>query len=232
MRLDPLDCQDCPVRALAICAGLDEADRLALAQMGKKRRFARGEAIFRRGDRSIACATLVRGAVKLSRVDSDGTERTIAVLQPGGMLAQLFATDVDSDAIALTQSELCVFPRDVIEREMQAHVGFMERVLKTTTEELASTRAIVDLVGRPRARARVAGLLFMLAKGCADGDRVAPGARVPLPMTRGEMASLLGLTIETVSRELTKLEREGIIARDGARAIRVANPPALDTAGD
>lgn len=205
---------------------------MALARLGKKRHFRRGEAIFRRGDRAIACATLVRGAVKLSRCDADGTERTIAIIQPAGLLARLFAADIDSDAIALTDSELCIFPRDLIEREMHANAGLMERVLRATADELATAHAMIDLVGRPRARARVAGLVLMLAKGSADGELIEPGARVPLPLSRGEMASLLGLTIETVSRQFTRLERDGVIARDGLRAMIVTNPAALRDASD
>ncbi|MGJ3649987.1 Crp/Fnr family transcriptional regulator [Sphingomonas sp. GlSt437] len=228
---DPLGCGDCPVRDLAICSGLEEQERLALARLGLKRHYRRGELIFASGDESVACATLVAGAVKLSRCDRDGVERTIALLQPSSMLARLFAADIDSDAVALTDSELCVFPRSLVESEMRSHPGFMERILQATTAQLASARDMLDLVGRRSARAKVAGLLLVLAD---EVDTASPSANreFVLPLTRGEMATLLGLTIETVSRQLTGFERDGTIERRGLKSIAILNPSALRAAAD
>lgn len=227
MATDPLGCDDCPVRDLAVCAGLGETERHALARLGRRRSFARGETIFLAGDDNLACATLVAGAIKLSRIDSDGIERTVALLHPAGFLARLFATAIDCTATALTDTEMCLFPRDVIEREMRGHPGFMERVLRATVEQLDESRALIDLIGRRDARARVAGLLRVFLAGCCDGTP-ADGSRIELPLTRGEMASLLGVTIETVSRQLTALESAGVIRRVGLRQLVIPSVAALD----
>lgn len=223
---DPLGCDDCPVRELAVCAGLGDSERRDLARLGRRRHYQRGETIFAAGDVSLACATLVTGAVKLSRFDAQGTERTIALLHPAGFLARLFAVEADCSATALTDSELCVFPRDTVEREMRNHPGFMERVLRATTEQLASAHDLIDLIGRRDARARVSGLLMLLAQGSCDGAP-SDGMRIELPLTRGEIAALLGLTIETVSRQLTAIEAEGAITREGQRGIRIDRLAAL-----
>ena len=215
---DPLGCQTCPVRDIAVCAGLGDAERQALARLGQRKRFARGETVFNAGDDDIACATLVSGALKLSRIDAEGVERTVAIVHPSGFLARLFAATADCTATALTASELCLFPRQLIEREMRAHPGLMERVLKATVEQLDESRALIDLIGRRDAKARVAGLLLLFLEGSCDGEPK-DGARIESPLTRGEMASLLGLTIETVSRQLSRLEAEGVLSRDGLRFI-------------
>ena len=219
---DPLNCAACPVRDVAVCAGLGEAERRALAQMGRRRRFAAGETIFAAGDDSIACATLVTGAAKLSRVDADGVERTLALIYQAGFLARLFAAPADCGATALVDSELCLFPRAEIEAQMRAHPGFMERVLRATLEQLDASRDIINLIGRRDARARVAGMLLMFARG---GCSV--GSVIELPLSRGEIAAMLGTTIETVSRQIAALEADGVIARQGLRGIRVENPDAL-----
>lgn len=220
MAHDPLGCDDCPVRDLAVCAGLGDTERRDLARLGRRKRYRRGETVFAAGDESIACATLVSGVLKLSRFDANGTERTVALLHPSGFLARLFATEIDSSATAITDAELCLFPRDLIEREMRHHPGFMQRVLRATSEQLASAHDLIDLIGRRDARARLAGLLLIFAQGSCDGPP-ADGLLLDLPLTRGEIATLLGLTIETVSRQLTALEADGIIAREGARGIRL-----------
>lgn len=221
---DPLGCDDCPVRDLAVCAGLGEADRLALARLGRRKRFARGETVFLAGDDSLACATLVSGAVKLARIDGDGTERMVALVTPSGFLGQLFSTAIDCTATALADSELCLFPRPLIEREMRAHPAFMEQLLRATLQQLDDARALIDLIGRRDARARVAGLLLVFFSGRGDGTRL------ELPLTRGEMAALLGLTIETVSRQLTALEAEGAIRRVGQRQLIARNTARLAAA--
>lgn len=220
MAHDPLGCDDCPVRDIAVCAGLGDAERRDLARLGRRKRFRRGETIFAGGDRSIACATLVSGIVKLSRFDASGTERTVALLHPSGFLARLFAAEIDCTATALCDSELCLFPRDVVEREMHGHPRFMERVLRATNDQLTSAHDLIDLIGRRDSRARLAGLLLLFAQGNCDGP---PGedVTIDLVLTRGEMAALLGLTIETVSRQLTALESDGVIVRQGARGIRL-----------
>jgi CRP/FNR family transcriptional regulator len=231
MATDPLGCDDCPVRDLAVCAGLGEVERHALARLGRRRSFARGETVFLAGEDNLACATLVSGALKLARIDSEGVERTVALIHPAGFLARLFATSIDCTATALTATEMCLFPRDLIEREMRTHPAFMERVLRATVEQLDESRALIDLIGRRDARARVAGLLLVFLAGCCDGTPV-DGARIELPLTRGEMASLLGLTIETVSRQLTALEAAGAIRRVGLRHLVAPDVAALRAAAN
>jgi CRP/FNR family transcriptional regulator len=220
-RADPLGCLACPVRDVAVCAGLGDEERRELARLGRRRRFAAGETVFTAGDDSIACATLVTGAVKLSRVDADGVERTLALIHQGGFLARLFATPSDCGATALTDSELCLFPRTEVESRMRAHPGFMERILRATVEQLEASRGLINLIGRRDARARVAGMIAMFAKGGCDGPVV------ELPLSRGEIAAMLGTTIETVSRQMAALEAAGIITRQGLRGVRIDDPDAL-----
>lgn len=222
MAHDPLGCDDCPVRDIAVCAGLGDAERRDLARLGRRKRYRRGETIFAAGDQSIACATLVSGVLKLSRIDAGGTERTVALLHPASFLARLFATEIDSSATAITDCELCLFPRDLIEREMGHYPGFMQRVLRATSEQLASAHDLIDLIGRRDARARLAGLLLILAQGSCEGPPT-DGLLLDLPLTRGEIATLLSLTIETVSRQIGALEAAGVIAREGARGIRLVH---------
>lgn len=224
---DPLGCETCPVRDIAVCAGLQEEERREMARLGQRRMFARGETIFAAGDESVACATLVRGALKLSEIDADGVERTVAIVHPSHFLAQLFAKDIQLTATALTASELCLFPRSLIEREMRDHAALMERVLRATVEQLNASRDLIALIGRRDARSRLAGLLLALAESSCE-HRLATSVRFELPLTRGEIASLLGLTIETVSRQLGQLEAEGVLVRDGLRFIEIGDLSRLE----
>ncbi|MDB5675970.1 MAG: hypothetical protein JWM65_2952 [Sphingomonas bacterium] len=221
----PASCDTCPVRDDAVCAALGPAELAAFRRIGHHRRFARGETIFAAGDESVSCATLVRGAVKLCSNGADGTERIVALVHPAGLLGQLFFPQIRYDAVALTDSELCLVPRKDFERLMREAPALQQGVLQRSINELDDARALADLIGRRDARGRVAGLLLAFAEAAGPGCHHV--ARFELPLTRGEMAGLLGLTIETVSRQLGMLEEQGLLARHGARGIEIRDAPAL-----
>ena len=225
----PVRCESCPVRDQAVCAALSEAERSALARIGVTRDFARGETIFAAGDDSVACATLISGAAKLSAIDAEGTERIVAIVHPSGFLGQLFAAQVDHHAVALTDSRLCLFPRGGFEAVMADHPALLRSILDRTLADLAETRALVDLIGRRSSRGRVAGLILLFARAASEAPCHSSLA-FELPLTRGEMAALLGLTIETVSRQLGQLEADGLIARSGPRGLIVRYPAGLEAA--
>ncbi len=222
----PAPCAVCPVRDEAICAALSPAELDAFSRIGRHRRFARGETIFAAGDDSVACATLVRGAVKLCSTGADGVERIVALVHPAGLLGQLFFARIRYDAVALTDSELCLVPRTDFERLMREAPALQQSVLQRAVNDLDDARALTDLIGRRDARGRVAGLLLAFADAAGPGCHRA--ARFDLPLTRGEIAGLLGLTIETVSRQLSVLEQAGLIERAGARGIILRDADGLN----
>ena len=100
-------------------------------------------------------------------------------------------------------------------------------MLRRSAQDLFESRALLDLIGRRDAQARVAGFLLAMARAASESPCHAAG-RFDLPLTRGEMAGLLGTTIETVSRQLTHMERDGIIAREGRRGLLIRDPAALE----
>lgn len=230
MRADA--CSDCAVRDQAICAALDQRELAELASIGQRRRYARGETIFAAGDDSIACATLVAGAAKLSTTDADGTERIVALVHPAGFLGRLFAPTSAHDVTALTDSELCLFPRVGFERLLAAYPQLTRSILERTLAELDASRALTGLIGRRESRARLAGFLLALARAAAETP-CGQAREFDLLLSREEIASLLGTTIETVSRRITELEQAGIIERKSARGLILRDAPGLArAAGD
>lgn len=209
-----------------MCAALDDAELAELSRIGDHRRYRRGETIFAAGDDSIACATLISGAAKLSAVDEDGVERIVALVHPAGFLGQLFAAPTELEAVALTDTRLCVFPRAGFERLMEAHPKLLRAILERTQAELKASRALVRLIGRRDVKARLEGLLLALARA-ASPSPCGMAEEFDLILSREEMASLIGTTIESVSRRLSELERDGIIERKGARGLVIRDAPAL-----
>ena len=221
-----LACETCPVRDRAACAVLAEDERDALAAIGRTRTIARGEMLFAAGDDNAACATLVSGALKVTSTDEEGEERILALIHPAGFAGELFQPFAHYDVVALSDSRLCTFSQADMEAAIERYPALGRALLRRSQEDLHAARDLLDMTGRRDAKARVAALVLSLARAASDSP-CHPAERFELPLTRGEMANLAGLTIETVSRRLTELEKEGVITREGARGIALSDPARL-----
>jgi CRP/FNR family transcriptional regulator len=219
-------CAVCPVRDRAACSVLTEDERTSLARAGRTRRLARGETLFVAGDSGAACATLVTGALKVTAVSEDGAERILALVHPAGFVGELFTPFAEADVVALTDSTLCVFAGREMEAALERHPALARALLRRSQEDLHQARRLLALAGRRSATEQVGALLLAFADG-ASTSPCHPAEAFELPLTRGEMASMLGLTIETVSRALTALEKAGTIRRKGARGIELVDPARL-----
>lgn len=226
MASSSLACDTCPVRDRAACSALNGNERAQLARIGRHRDVLRGETVMAAGDDNIACATLISGALKIASYDSEGTERILSLVHPAGFVGEMFAPVAHHDVVALTDSRLCVFSRKEYEAALGDFPALATALLRRSAEDLFETRTLIDLMGRRSAEARVSGLLLAFAKAASDSP-CHPAASFDLPLKRGEIAGLLGLTIETVSRQLSRLEKNGVIKRHGARGIEIRDAPAL-----
>ncbi len=219
-------CSTCPVRDNAACAVLSPEERDALAAAGRTRTLQRGEMLFAAGDEEAACATLISGALKVSAVDQDGNEQILALVHPAGFIGELFAPFAHHDVVALTQSKLCTFARCDIERALGDYPALARALLKRSQTDLLAARSLLELTGNARAEARLAALLHDFAAAASDSS-CHLASEFELPLTRGEMANMLGLTIETVSRKLGELEDMGAITRRGKRGIALVDAQLL-----
>jgi CRP/FNR family transcriptional regulator len=222
-----LNCAECPVSKQGACAALSVDERDELARLGRHRLLQPGETLFAAGDDSLACATLISGSLKIACYDRDGDERILSLVHPAGFVGELFAPMARHDVVALTESRLCVFSRSDYEVAINRFPALAAALLKRSADDLAETRSLIDLMGRRSARARVAGLIMAFARAASQSSCHA-ALFFELPVSRGEMAGLLGLTIETISRQFGELEKEGLIGRVGRRGLVVKTPAALE----
>jgi len=221
-----LACHTCPVRDSAACAVLEPKEREALAEAGRTRTLGRGEMLFAAGDTDAACATLVTGALKVSAVDQDGNEQILALVHPSGFIGELFAPFAHHDVTALTNSTLCTFARADLDHAIDTYPALARALLRRSQEELLATRTLLELNGTASAETRLAALLHDFASA-ASNSPCHLASEFELPLTRGEIANMLGLTIETVSRKLGGIEASGAIIRKGKREIELVDPALL-----
>lgn len=225
---ESLSCDVCAVRDRGACSALDTANRKELAKLGHHRRLKRGETLFVAGDRNALSATLISGVLKVSGFDKGGTEHIVSLIHSAGFVGELFTPTAHHDIIALTDSDLCVFERAEYERALEHFPELGHALFRRSSNELMESRLLLASVAGRSARQRLAGFLLAVGRAASDSECY-PAREFDLVLTRGEIASLLGLTIETISRQLTKLEKERVIQRQGARGIIVEDAARLST---
>jgi CRP/FNR family transcriptional regulator, anaerobic regulatory protein len=222
-------CADCAVRDSALCASLNDDELARLNRIGRRQKLRKGEALHFAGDESLVFANVVEGVLKLSTSTADGREQIVGLLYPADFLGRLFAVRVDYDCTALTDADLCIFPRKSFEAALSDFQKLERSLLERTMAELDRTREWMLVLGRKSAEEKVASFLLdithrLKAEGC--GGAGGPTTHV-LPLTRGQIADVLGLTVETVSRQMTRLKSAGIIALPSSREVTILKPHML-----
>ena len=223
-------CSDCPIRYAAVCSRCEEDELAQLEEIKYYRSYAAGQPIFFSGDPLEFVGSVVSGVCSLTRTLPDGRVQMVGLLLPGDFMGRPNRDSIDCDVVAETDVMLCCFRRRPFEKMIDTtpHVG--QRLLEMTLDELDAAREWMLVLGRKTAREKIASLLYMIAVRMATLQKNQSGnAQFTLPITRETMANYLGLTIETVSRQMTALKKDGIIAFSDRRAINVPDLEDLKT---
>ncbi len=221
-----LRCADCPVRDRAACSVLSEEERNTLGDIGHMRTLAPGQTLFAAGDEAPACATLIDGALKIVDRTVGGDEHIVGMIHPAGFVGEFFQPYARHDVVALTASQLCVFGGADMERAIERFPALARALLKRAQADVLASRDLLSLTGGHAAQRKIAGLVLAIADS-ASHSPCKPALRFDLPLSRGEIGDLLGLTIETVSRQIGALEKAGILTRTGKRGIAINDPARL-----
>jgi CRP/FNR family transcriptional regulator len=229
-------CGACPIRHRAVCARC-EADELELLDRMKfYRTFAAGQPIVWAGDRLDFVGSVVTGIASLNQTLEDGRRQTVGLLFPSDFLGRPGRDRVRYDVTAVGEVTLCCFRRGPFEALMRDMPHISGRLLEMTMDELDAARDWMLILGRKSAREKIASLLAIIARRDSALRLTQPGdgARFDLPMTREAMADYLGLTLETVSRQINGLKRDGVIRLEGPRGVTVPRFARLreETGGD
>lgn len=211
-------CDACAIRNRAICADLDDSEIGLLNGIGRRRQLEAGEQLMWEGDEAILVANVIDGVLKLASHSADGGEQILGLAYPSDFLGRPFGETAPYGVEALTEAQICVFERKDFDRFARDHPRLEHKLLERTLTELDRSRRWMMLLGRMNAGQKVASFLLELSdrlgKAGAGGETF-----VTLPLSRQQMADVLGLTIETVSRQLSRLRSAGLIDTPSRREI-------------
>ena len=216
-----ISCTDCPIRHRAVCSRCEPHELKQLEDMKYYRTYERGQPVVWAGDQLDFVASVVVGMATLSHVDEDGRNQMLGMLFPSDFLGRPGRAVASYDVKAETDLTLCCFRRKPFEKLMMEMPHISQRLLEMSLDELDAAREWMLILGRKTARERTAKLLVAIAKRHADMMDTSPtdGASFDLPLTREAMADYLGLTLETVSRQLSALKRDQVIDIEGIRKV-------------
>jgi CRP/FNR family transcriptional regulator len=182
-----------------------------------------GQTIVLEGDPCSHCFRVLTGAVRLYKSTVDGRRQLIDFLTEGDCFG-LFGSHYTYSVEAITHTTLIKTARATLTAAVREQPGLGDRLIELAATELARAHEHMLLLGRKNAQEKVASLLLELARRIgADGAR--PSFR--LPVSRQEMADQLGLTIETVSRTMTRLKEEGFVALPTPHDVELLHPAQL-----
>ena len=202
-------CADCGVRSLSVCAALDLAELRELEHLGRHVHFMPRETVFAQEELTTSFYNLREGVMRLYKLLPDGRRQIVGFAMPGDFLGIATSARNSFSADAVGPVAVCRFSRTSFARFIEDKSHLLRRINELAVRELTQAQDHMVLLGRRSAEEKVAAFLI------GWRDRLArlrdATNTVPLPMGRQDIADFLGLTIETVSRTLTKLERDRLI---------------------
>lgn len=222
-------CSNCVVRNRAICSSLDLDGVTALGKIGRHHRLVPGQTLIWEGEDATVVANVIDGVLKLSTSLSDGREQIVGVVYPSDFIGRPFGARAQHNVTALTDAHVCTFSSKDFDRFAREHPELEHKLLDRTLSELDRTRRWLLLLGRMTASEKLANFLLDMSErlGGADCRTQGPLDSFDIPFGRQQIADILGLTIETVSRRLNDFKAQKIIAVPGRRRIDIINRPAL-----
>ncbi len=190
-----------------------------------ERTLNENEHLFLEGEKQSHVYIVLSGVVGLYNLLADGRRQISTFAYPGDFIG-LDSTEVHvSSAEALSLSRVRCIPVAAIEKLIMSEPGFGHALLRLAANELADSRNQLMALGRKSAAEKLAGFLLRAARRTVAAGQ--SGQVIQIPVKRSEIADFLGLTIETVSRNFTKLKSSQVIHLKSNSEIEILDMPKL-----
>lgn len=223
-------CSNCSIRSHCLSGELDnkQLEKFESAR-GSIRILRKGQQLYRSGEQFNAFYIVRSGTIKVSVTAEDGDEQVTGFYLPGEILGidGIGNNHYQSTAVALETSSVCVLPFQKLAVLGSELPSLQMQLWRKTSRELTGKQDMLLSMGRKDSEARIAG--FLLSLSLRFKNIGYSGGSFNLSMGRQDIGNFLGMTLETVSRILTRFEKAGYIKKK-RRNIRLLNIPALSDA--
>jgi CRP/FNR family transcriptional regulator len=215
------------LRRVPLFADLSDTEIKFLAERAVPRRYAPGEVIFTEGDDCPGLFVIESGNVRIFKTSAGGREQVLTIEKAGNSIAELPVFDggnYPASASAVDEAQLLFVARQDFHSLCLVHPKVALKVLRVVGKRLRVLVGIIEELSFTTVRSRLISLLLRLAREQAPG--VATGVEITLPASNQELAAHIGTVRELVSRNLSRLQAEGLIRMDG-RTVIIARLSAL-----
>jgi CRP/FNR family transcriptional regulator len=225
----PVVCRACEARHRGICGALSPKQLTELSKYTALKRVKAGTELFTDADRVTTYSNILAGVVKLTKVLADGRQQIVGLQFAPDFMGRPFQSKRLMSAEATGDVSVCSFPKTAIDRLIVESPDLEHRLLEQTLQELDEAREWMVTLGRKSASEKVASFLLLIAIHFNPEalDEEGP-ITFDLPLRRVDIADFLGVTIETVSRNLTKLRKEGVVEIENNRHFTVPDLSRLE----
>lgn len=221
------------LRAVPLFAALEDRQIQALAQRALVRRAEPGEWIFTEGDDCQGLYVIFSGALKIFKQSPQGREQVLTVERPGGVVAELPVFDggpYPASCEPVEPSVLVFISKQDFRRSCRDDPELALKVLASVGARLRRLVGMIEELSFLTVRSRLAALLLEMGRAAiqepgapavhpGESKKKATPLRVPLKLTQQEMAARIGTVRELVSRNLSRLQAEGIVRLEGHNLI-------------
>jgi CRP/FNR family transcriptional regulator len=211
-----------------IFSGLTESELGFLAQRAIRRHYSAGATVFGEGEPCSGLFVVESGNVRIFKCSASGREQVLSIDGPGSSIAELPVFDggaYPASATAVDDAALLFVSKQDFQALCLAHPEVPLKVLRVVGARLRHLVGIIEELSFTTVRHRLASYLVRLAQN--SGKRTAAGVEVTLPITNQELAAQIGTVRELVSRNLSRLQAEGLLKTDG-RNVLIYNLKALE----
>lgn len=213
-------CTNCNLKGLCLPLAMDvkDIDRLDnIIQRGRP--IQSGDHLYRAGESFTSIYAVRSGSIKTYLIDDDGVEQITGFYLPGEVLGfdGIDNNNYGCNVVALETSTVCEIPFSRLE-ELSLQIPTLQRhFFQLMSRHIESNHQMLLTLSKKNAEGRVSTLLLSLSHRYSR-RKLSPNA-MRLPMSRMDIGNFLGLTIETVSRTFSRLQKEGIIDVDGREVV-------------
>lgn len=210
------------IAATPLFNGLAESDLAQVHRIATDRFYGRGETIFLEGDPGDGFYIVAAGKVKIFKVSLEGKEQILHIYGPGhpfGEVPVFSGDNFPANAVALVKSHLFFFSRAAFVKLITSHPSLSMNMLAVLSMRLREFTLQIESLSLKEVPGRLAAYLLYLSEEQVQGSGQPPQIELPeqidLPISKGQLASLLGTIPETLSRILAKLSSRGMIKVNG-----------------
>lgn len=226
----PALCKACEARHRGVCGALSALELIEINKQSHRKVVDHGETLIFDDEPTYHYANIVKGVVKLSKIMADGRQQIVGLQFAPDFLGRPFSEASRLTAEAASSVEVCIFPKTAFENMLRKTPELEHRLFGQTLVQLDEAREWMVTLGRKTAAEKVASFMYLIASHIDPTQSDSESVQFDLPLTRADIADFLGLTIETVSRQVTKLRKSGLLEVVNNRMITVPSLKALKRA--